>query len=74
VIVQSDRTIVLEVHSEGYEALASHTARKLPNFGRPSSTLVPLFERDGRPWVLLTKRTEKHSPPSCQEARPRTPG
>jgi 8-oxo-dGTP pyrophosphatase MutT (NUDIX family) len=41
------------------EALARHAARKHPALGRPSSVLVPLFERDGRPWVLLTKRTER---------------
>jgi 8-oxo-dGTP pyrophosphatase MutT (NUDIX family) len=39
--------------------LATHRARKYPKYGRPASVLVPLFERDGRPHVLLTKRTDR---------------
>ncbi len=39
-------------------ALASYRPRRLPTFGMPAAVLVPLFERDGRVHVLLTKRTD----------------
>lgn len=38
--------------------LAARPRRDLPPHGRPAAVLVPLFERDGAWWVLLTRRTE----------------
>ena len=40
------------------DALAIHRPEKHPTLGRASAVLVPLFERDGRTHVVLTKRTE----------------
>jgi 8-oxo-dGTP pyrophosphatase MutT (NUDIX family) len=40
------------------QALATHVPERMPEMGRPAAVLVPLFERDGRVFVLLTKRTE----------------
>lgn len=39
-------------------ALASHRPRKVPQLGRPAGVLVPVFERQGEPHLLLTQRTE----------------
>lgn len=40
------------------QALATHVPERLPEMGRPAAVLVPLFEREGRVFVLLTKRTD----------------
>jgi 8-oxo-dGTP pyrophosphatase MutT (NUDIX family) len=39
------------------QSLASHAPQRAPELGRPAAVLVPLFERDGRLFVLLTRRT-----------------
>lgn len=38
------------------KTVSSHAPDKTPEMGRPSGVLIPLFVRDGRLYVLLTKR------------------
>ena len=38
--------------------LAAYESAELPEHGRPAAVLVPIFERDGAWWVLLTRRTD----------------
>lgn len=38
--------------------LAGRPRRELPEHGRPAAVLVPLFERNGAWWTLLTMRTD----------------
>lgn len=38
--------------------LAARVRRDMAEHGRPAAVLVPLFERDGAWWVVLTQRTE----------------
>lgn len=50
-----ERTVTLEAVRS---ALATHVPERMPDQGRPAAVLVPLFERDGRVFVVLTKRTD----------------
>lgn len=39
-------------------ALRQREPKRYPDLGRPAGVLVPLFEREGEPHVLLTRRTD----------------
>jgi 8-oxo-dGTP pyrophosphatase MutT (NUDIX family) len=52
------------------QALSTHVPERMPEMGRPAAVLVPLFEREGRVFVLLTKRTEDLSSHAGQIAFP----